>query len=160
MEQMDCCFTQENRWFRYRACAIISNGSSILMVTNPGVDYLYSVGGGVHHGETAEEAVRREVLEETGVAMQIDRLAAVHENFFTGLMEDPKRLCHEISLYFLMKPANFKGVRAAGVSMDGMPERLVWVPFEDFGRMRVYPGFLPEIVLNQIQQVRHIVTKG
>ena len=129
------------------------------MVTNPGVDYLYSVGGGVRHGETAEEAVRREVLEETGVAMQIDRLAAVHENFFTGLMEDPKRLCHEISLCFLMKPANLKGVRAAGVSMDGMPERLVWVPFEDSGRMQVYPGFLPEIVLNQIQQVRHIVTK-
>ena len=29
-------------------------------------DYFYSIGGGVHHGETAEDAVRREVFEETG----------------------------------------------------------------------------------------------
>ena len=31
--------------------------------------YLYSVGGRIRMGETAEEAVVREVLEETGVLM-------------------------------------------------------------------------------------------
>ena len=30
-------------------------------------DYYYSIGGGVHMGESAEEPVKREVLEETGV---------------------------------------------------------------------------------------------
>ena len=29
----------------------------------------HSIGGGVHMGETAEDAVKREVFEETGVAM-------------------------------------------------------------------------------------------
>lgn len=33
-------------------------------------------------GETAEDAVRREVREETGVDYEIERLAVVHENFF------------------------------------------------------------------------------
>ncbi len=51
---MDCCFTRDNHWFRYRACAIIPSGDSILMVTNPKVDYYYSVGGGVMLGESAE----------------------------------------------------------------------------------------------------------
>lgn len=35
-------------------------------------------------GETAEDAVKREVLEETGVAYEADRLAFIHENFFTA----------------------------------------------------------------------------
>ena len=30
-------------------------------------NYYYSIGGGVHRGESAEEPVKREVLEETGV---------------------------------------------------------------------------------------------
>lgn len=46
----------------------------ILMVGNDR-DYLYSVGGRVKFGETAEEAVVREVLEETGVQMEMTALA-------------------------------------------------------------------------------------
>lgn len=160
MEGMDCGYTRGDRWFRYRACAIILYGRSILMATNPAVDYLYSVGGGVHHDETAEEAVKREVLEETGIVMAVDRLAAVHKNFFHGPLLGEFRLCHEIALYFLMKPANLDAIKDSGTSLDGHPERLVWVPFEDFGRIRVYPSFLPETALNQSQQVRHIVTRN
>ena len=33
-------------------------------------------------GETTEDAVKREVYEETGVAYEIDHLAVIHENFF------------------------------------------------------------------------------
>ena len=40
-------------------------------------------------GETAEEAVRREVLEETGLPYEIDRLAFVHENFLRGREVSP-----------------------------------------------------------------------
>jgi ADP-ribose pyrophosphatase YjhB (NUDIX family) len=127
------------------------------MATNPGVDYLYSVGDRVHHMETAEEAVKREVLEETGVAMEPLRLAAVHENFFRGAMDDPNLLCHEIALYFLMKPASLDAIKDVGISMDGMPEHLVWVPFEDFGESNICPGFLPQALKND--GVLHLVTR-
>lgn len=158
MEEINCCFQRDRRWFRYRACAIIPRGDSILMATNPGVDYLYSVGGGVHHGETAEEAVRREVLEETGIAMEVDRLAAVHENLFRGIMDDPDLICHEIALYFLMKPSDLNGIHASGVSMDGMPEHLVWVPAKDFGKGNIYPSFLPQALSHA--GVLHVVTRN
>lgn len=36
----------------------------------------------VHMGETAEDAVKREVFEETGVAYDINRLAVIHERLF------------------------------------------------------------------------------
>lgn len=41
-------------------------------------------GGGVHMNETAEDAVIREVFEETGVHYEVVRLAVIHENFFDG----------------------------------------------------------------------------
>ena len=50
-------------------------------------------------GETAEDAVRREVREETGVDYEIERLAVVHENFFdndSGLLRG--LVCHELAL--------------------------------------------------------------
>ena len=100
---IDCGFTKENRWFRYRAAAIIVENECALFACNETDDYFYSIGGGVHHGETAEDAVLREVFEETGVHYEIDRLAVIHENFFNENGGTLKGLnCHEISFYFLM----------------------------------------------------------
>lgn len=159
MEQFDCCFTQDKHWFRYRAAAIIRRDDSILMATNPGVDYLYSVGGAVQLGETAEEAVIREVLEETGVLMEIERLAAIHENLFysdMGIYPDGMA-CHELALYFLMKPRSLERIKATGISLNHQPERLVWVPMTDFGKNKIYPDFLPRVF--ESSDVLHIVTR-
>ena len=63
-----------------------------------------SVGGAVHVGETAEQAVVREVFEEIEVKYKIDYLAVIHENIFRTNTEVLKEVdCHEISLYFIMK---------------------------------------------------------
>ena len=53
-----------------RVGAIIIKDGRILMAGNSNVNHLYSVGGRLKFGETAEEAVVREVLEETGVRME------------------------------------------------------------------------------------------
>ncbi len=54
------------------AAAIIIENGSVLFAKNDRDDYYYPVGGGVHIGEKAEEAVVREVYEETGVHYEID----------------------------------------------------------------------------------------
>ena len=106
----DCGFVQGNKWFRYRAAAIIVEDGCVLFVGNESANYYYSVGGGVHLGETAEDAVLREVQEETGVRYEIDRLAIIHENFFRDKRDNGDTVmdCHEIAFYFLMKPRGTK----------------------------------------------------
>lgn len=99
----DCGFTRENSWFRYRAAAIIIEKGCILFVGNMRENYFYSVGGGVHMGETAKDAVLREVFEETGIQYEIDRLAFIHENFFEGDGSLEGLNCHEVSFYYIMK---------------------------------------------------------
>ena len=59
----DCGFKKDNKWFRYRAAAIIIEEDCVLFAGNEIDDYYYSIGGGVHVGETSAQAVEREVLE-------------------------------------------------------------------------------------------------
>lgn len=75
-------FTKDNNWFRYRAAAIIVEKGCVLFAENEKEDYLYSIGGAMHMGETAQDAVLREVYEGTGIHYEIDHLAIINENFF------------------------------------------------------------------------------
>ena len=72
-----------------RVGAIIQKNGKLLMVGSQDFDYYYSVGGRIQFGESAGQAVRREVLEETGRELEIDRLGFIHEDFF--LCDSPSK---------------------------------------------------------------------
>ena len=109
-------------------------------------------------GETAEEAVVREVFEETGVHYEIDRLAVIHENFFTDSSEFFKDLnCHEIALYFLMKAKGNQDLNSDSYT-QGVRENMVWIPIYDLDKHTVYPTFLKEYLSKEYQGIEHIVT--
>lgn len=154
----DCGFTKENNWFRYRAAAIIVENGCVLLATNDMVDYFYSVGGGVQMGEKAEDAVVREVFEETGVHYEIDRLAVIHENFFIGSETLKDFNCHEIAFYFLMKPRGSQELNSNSFTQDNIREGMVWIPIDDLYKHTVYPTFLKEYLSKEYQGIEHIVT--
>ncbi|MDR2532906.1 MAG: NUDIX domain-containing protein [Oscillospiraceae bacterium] len=157
-EQIDCCFTSDEKWFRYRAAAIIIENNCVLFANNESVDYFYSVGGGVKHGETAEQAVIREVFEETGVKYKIDRLAFIHENFFSESIASLKGLdCHEITLFFLMKPRGTQEINCKSYCIDGR-EFMNWIPISDLEKLKAYPTFFTEKLTNLSENIEHIVT--
>lgn len=154
----DCGFSTDKEWFRYRAAAIIIENDCVLVASNDVSQYYYSVGGGVHIGEKAEDAVIREVLEETGVKYNIDRLAVIHENFFLGNGSTEGKMCHEIALYFLMKPNGNQMLNSNSYCMEGK-EYMNWIPVRKLKNYVVYPTFLQDILLDMPKDVTHIVTK-
>lgn len=154
----DCGFTDGNKWFRYRAGAIIIEEGCILFAGTELDDYYYSIGGGVHMGEKAEDAVLREVFEETGVHYEIDRLAVIHENFFndnTGTLAGLD--CHEIAFYYLMKPRGTKELNSDSYTM-GVREEMHWVPIEELDKYKAFPSFLKEYLSKEHTSIEHIVT--
>lgn len=155
---IDCCFTTEHQWFRYRAGAIIIENDCILFAGNEREDYLYSIGGGVHHGETAEEAVLREVFEETGIHYEINRLAVIHENFFNENKGTLSGLeCHEISFYFLMKPRGTQ-VLHSNSTTHGVKEEMHWIPIAELGQYKAFPSFMKDYLRRPHNGIEHIVT--
>lgn len=141
----DVSFVRGGRLFRLRAAAIILRGDSVLMMGNDAVPYLYSIGGAVQLGETAEEAVKREVLEETGLRLSVDRLLAVHQNFFAS-RDMGGEAWHELAFYYLMKtPENLGDIATASLSMSGVKEHSVWVPFDRIEACNAYLRFFKDM---------------
>ena len=90
---LDCGFSRGDKWFRFRVGAIIIEEEKILFVRNRREEFYYTVGGGVHLGETSEEAIETEVYEETGLKYEVDRIAFIHEYFFNLRVDDIRREC-------------------------------------------------------------------
>ena len=142
--ELDCGFTKENKWFRYRAAAIIVEDGYVLFATNEKDNYYYSIGGGVHMGETAEDAVKREVLEETGIPYEVDHLAIIHENFFA-----------ESS--YVMKPRGSRELKSDSYT-QGVKENMCWLPINELDNYKAFPTFMKDYLLSEHTGIEHIVT--
>jgi ADP-ribose pyrophosphatase YjhB (NUDIX family) len=154
----DLGLQKENMWFRYRAGAIIVEDGCVLLVTNSNEDYYYSVGGGVQWGESSEDAVRREVREETGVDYEVDRLAVIHENFFGENKGTLKGLeCHEVAHYYLMKPRGSKELNSNSIT-HGAKEIMTWIPIDELYKHKAFPTFLADYLAKRPEGIVHIVT--
>ena len=152
----DMCVACDDGILNIRVGAIIMKDGKILMVGNERVDYLYSVGGRIKFGETAEEAIVREVLEETGVKMEIDRLGFIHENYFYGdAPSNLGKLIYEISFYFYMKvPSDFAPI-SESFTEDNSKEHLKWVSLDE--DIKMYPEFFRTELKNQADTVKYFV---
>ncbi len=154
----DMCVACGTGVLNIRAGAIIMKDGKLLMVGNDRNNYLYSVGGRLKFGETAEEAVVREVFEETGVKMEIDRLGFVHENYFycDVLPSNPNKLIYEISFFFYMKVPNTFVPISESFMEDTNKEHLVWVSLNE--DIKMYPEFFKIELKNPTNIIKHFVT--
>ena len=153
----DLTLPADDGFVNVRVGAIIVKDGKLLMVSSRDFDYSYSVGGRIRFGESAEQAIRREVREETGRDLEIDRLGFIHEDFF--LCDSPSKRgkpIYEIAFYFYMKtPEDFEPV-SGSVTEEGCEERLEWLPVDS--PKKLYPTFIRSAAAHPSRELRHIVT--
>ncbi len=97
---MDISYVTGTKKFNYRVCAVIISDNKILAMHDERSPYYYLPGGRVKLGETAEQAVTREVEEELEITLEIVRPLWLNQSFFNEVVD--KLDYHELCIYFLM----------------------------------------------------------
>ena len=103
------------------------------------------LGGEVEFGELAADTARRELLEETGLAVEITHALGIVENLFTYLGEPG----HELVFEFVARLADGTAVQSLEPIMAREGDATftaAWLPLPEVlgGMHRVYPDGLPE----------------
>ena len=140
---MDISFKLENNKFNYRVCAMMISDNKILAMHDDRSPYYYLPGGRVAMGETAEDAVLREVQEELHITAKIDRPLWLNQAFFT---EDVDHLrYHELCIYFLMDVSETNLLERGNVFTVNEGKRthtFEWLEFDRLKDEYFYPVFL------------------
>ena len=136
MKEYNCGFTNDNKWFRYRAAAIIVEDGCVLFAGNAIEDYYYSIGGAVHMGETAEEAVKREVYEETGIkvnnVIKLDTISSI-----PGINVN-KNFNYKNNIYVVYEYAFGININDEDIKLSDEHEEYRWVNYEEAIKLLKY----------------------
>lgn len=143
--------------FQVRAAAILRQNGHILIHRALGDSFWTLPGGRVQAGETAAEAVHREICEELSVPVRVGELRCLLENFFVY----EGRIGHELGLYF---DAHFEGPLPFHTSdvvyrvVDGSELEFRWLEanLEKLAAAELKPKPLRELLAGAIG-VRHVI---
>ena len=131
-------------------CVLRREDGALLLA--PGFDpvkqqrFYRPLGGGIEFGERAQEAARRELLEELGAEVEIVRLLGVSENIFVFLGQPGHELVWVFEGRFL-DPSFYEGDVLTANEGDS-PFEVRWVPWQELqsGEAPLYPDGLMELL--------------
>lgn len=130
---------EPSRTQRLGAYAVVANAGRMLLTRISPVGYPAGMwtlpGGGVRHGESPHDAVRRELLEETGLTAISAVLRDVHDVHTVDHGRDDRyEDYHGVHLLYAVcvDPDGALEIRDVG----GTTDRVEWVPFEQIGSAR------------------------
>ncbi len=117
---------------------VVSNGKVLLNRCRSRLGEYYALpGGGQHPGETLEEAVKRELLEETGVTVRPKRLAALYERIASG-REDGAN--HKMYFIFECEPEDVPVKKPT--ERDSYQIGMEWVDIETIEQTNLFPAIV------------------
>ena len=150
-------FNTQGVVFQVRAAAVIVHESHLLLHHAEGEELWVLPGGRVEPGESSQDAVCRELLEEVGVQAECQGLAFVVENFFV-YNGAPN---HELGLYHyaalpMDAPLLDKSRTHVGVERHiALVYR--WFPLKELSTLELHPAFLRSARLEPTLSPAHVV---
>ncbi len=121
---------KEQLQFRVAAYAVIPHISQILLITDRHTGKYWFPGGGVNLGERLQDALLREVKEETGIEIHPERFIGFREVFFYGDHSD--RAFQQYGFFFLCRPLTLQPSEDRRVD-DPDAEKSQWVEIASLG---------------------------
>jgi ADP-ribose pyrophosphatase YjhB (NUDIX family) len=126
--------------FTFRVGGILIQGGHVLCQSAGEERFWFLPGGRAEVGESARTSLLREMQEELGVVLQIERLLYIVENFF----RDTNGAWHELGLYFLLSaPADAPFMQSLEpfTRQDevGNSLRFEWLPIGQLETFPLYP---------------------
>lgn len=142
---MDISFYTEQGKFNYRVTAVIVHEDKLLAMHDERSPYYYLPGGRVLMGETAEDAILRELREELDITARIVRPLWLNQGFFTEVVDGIRY--HELCLYFLIDASEtdllLRGERFTRKEREHTLE-FAWLPFSRLKEEYIFPLFIKE----------------
>ncbi len=150
-------FRDGEKCFNYRVVGVALQGDSILLHKEDREDFWSLPGGRGEWFEHSTDTLKREMLEEIGVEVEVGPLVWVVENFYT--YDGQKR--HELALYyqmFLPKGNRYMSTTGplAGIE-EGTPMTFRWFQLDELDSLVLHPSFLQEALRSPLDETRHIV---
>jgi 8-oxo-dGTP pyrophosphatase MutT (NUDIX family) len=140
MEKMDAVFHVEQQVFNYRVAGVLIEAGHILIHRSKVETHWSLPGGRVKLREDARTSLKREIMEELALNVEIVNHLCTIENFFTYNEKD----IHEVGLYFEIKAAEPLPLHNGEEFTVQEAERLVfkWVPLISLSNYQLYPAVL------------------
>jgi len=155
---MDISVMIDNIKFNYRVATIIKNNNKILLHKSKEDNFYAIPGGRIMIGETSENALKREFIEEIGAKITIKNFLGTVENFF----EYNGKKYHELMLVYestFDSNSNFyKEERIIGLEEDGKIE-FIWKTIDEIKQLDLRPLFLKENIISNTQ-ITHLINNA
>ena len=157
--EKDWVFTTNEYTCGLRTTAVLIKDNKILVQRDKdGKEYALP-GGHVKIGETLEEGLIRETMEEMGIKIECNRLLWSEEVFW----EWNGKQAHTIAFYYLVDLCDGYEIPDEGefVSQkDNCNVVIGWMPIEEIQNVIIYPEFLKKEIYNLNEPMKHFVSKG
>ena len=124
--------------FRPAGYAIVINNGKILLCNTKSTGKYWFPGGAVNLGEKLEDAIKREVREETGIEIEVGRLLLFKEFFF--YYEPLDEAYQNFSFFYLCKPKTTDLLEDDQVDQEDESEKPRWIDLKSIKEEEIQTG--------------------